>query len=181
MPWLVRNVRGVSQPYVETASVALRIDWLVDLSDALNTRALQPRVCASVRRTATFVHAPNPWAHFQDFCSDPMPSCIKLIIVPGRGSLRIYRRQPVQRGGGSGCVTMNVLWPEPLCETWEGSLLAPLATLISAARLTWSKSFIKTHYSQARNLASLVCSRATIQRVLPTHLHTSTMMPTHSA
>lgn len=33
---------------------------------------------------------------------------------------------------------MNVLWPEPLCETWEWSPLTPLSTLISAARLTSS-------------------------------------------
>jgi hypothetical protein len=81
IPWFVGSVRGVSQPYdVQTASEALRIDRLVDLSDASSTHALQPHVCASVRRTTTFVHASNPWAHLQDSCSDPMPSCIKLIF-----------------------------------------------------------------------------------------------------
>jgi hypothetical protein len=44
-PWFIVSVRGVSQPYyrVETASEALRIERLVDLSDASHAHTLQPR------------------------------------------------------------------------------------------------------------------------------------------
>ena len=125
----------------------------------------------TIEAHSNFARAINPWAHLQDSCSDPMTELHQIdntcedqtpceSIRDSRCSRRCKR---------CGCVMMNVLWPDPLpergprCETWKWSP----TTTFSAARLTWSKSLIKPRYSQARNLASLVCSWATVQHVLP--------------